>query len=220
MDDHQLDRHFTQSDIKELYNFKPERLPEARPASSLLTESDTEFPYAIPKDHLLLDLLYEHNRWIHSYHSHDSLLENKLDEGLTADERRKGEFVFFRIFILYISFIQIALEEYENLKRLPDQRQIALQRFQQQQRLNALIAQQQQLASSQATAAQQQSLQRFISEMVRHSLPTLNAQPMDYNQILQHINRMGANREPANNATKSNHKRVQKPNMNPTTTGD
>jgi len=132
----------------------------------------------------------------------------------------KVNLVFFLIFILYISFIQIALEEYENLKRLPDQRQLALQRFHQQQRLNALIAQQQQLASSQATAAQQQSLQRFITEMVRHSLPNTNAQHMDYNQILQHINHMGANREPTNNATKSNHKRVQKPNMNQATTGD
>ncbi|CAF5094868.1 unnamed protein product, partial [Rotaria magnacalcarata] len=109
IDDHQLDRHFTENDIKELYKFTPEQLPEARQIST------TDFNYAIPKDHLLLDLLYEHNQWIHSYHSHDSLLENKLDEGLTEEERRK------------------ALEEYENLKRLPDARQLAAQRLQNQQ---------------------------------------------------------------------------------------
>jgi transcriptional regulator ATRX len=85
VDDHQLDRHFTQSDIKELYKFQPEQLPQAQTTSTPLN-----FNYSIPKDHLLLDLLYEHNRWIHSYHSHDSLLENRLDEGLTVEERRRG----------------------------------------------------------------------------------------------------------------------------------
>jgi transcriptional regulator ATRX len=71
--------------MKELYKFTPEPLPESRPTTN------TDFNYSIPKDHLLLDLLYEHNRWIHSYHSHDSLLENKLDEGLSEEERRKGK---------------------------------------------------------------------------------------------------------------------------------
>lgn len=90
MDDHQLDRHFTQNDIKELYKFKSEPLPEARPRSTLLSDSDTHFNYPIPVDHLLLDLLLEHGRWVHSYHSHDSLLENKIDESLSAEERRRG----------------------------------------------------------------------------------------------------------------------------------
>jgi transcriptional regulator ATRX len=89
IDDHQLDRHFTENDIKELYKFTPEQLPELRPTSN------TDFNYPIPKDHLLLDLLYEHNQWIHSYHSHDSLLENKLDEGLSEEERRRGKFNSF-----------------------------------------------------------------------------------------------------------------------------
>jgi transcriptional regulator ATRX len=99
IDDHQLDRHFTQNDIQELYKFQPEKLPDAQTTSTPLN-----FNYAIPKDHLLLDLLYEHNRWIHSYHSHDSLLENKIDEGLTADERRRGSFRFFFYFFLVIYF--------------------------------------------------------------------------------------------------------------------
>lgn len=88
IDDHQLDRHFTENDIKELYKFTPEQLPESRPMSN------TDFNYVVPKDHLLLDLLYDHNRWIHSYHSHDSLLENKLDEGLSEEERRRGKILF------------------------------------------------------------------------------------------------------------------------------
>jgi hypothetical protein len=117
IDDHQLDRHFTENDIKELYKFTPEQFPEVRPTSN------TDFNYPIPKDHLLLDLLYEHNQWIHSYHSHDSLLENKLDEGLSEDERRR------------------ALEEYENLKRLPDQRQLSAQRLQQHQLTSAAMVQ-------------------------------------------------------------------------------
>ena len=84
IDDQQLDRHFSESDIKELYKFTPEPLPEAK------ATTNEDFNYQIPKDHLLLDLLYEHQRWIHSYHSHDSLLENKLDEGLSEEERRRG----------------------------------------------------------------------------------------------------------------------------------
>jgi transcriptional regulator ATRX len=98
IDDHQLDRHFTENDIKELYKFTPEQLPELRPTSN------TDFNYPIPKDHLLLDLLYEHNQWIHSYHSHDSLLENKLDEGLSEEERRRGKFNSFIFFIILFFF--------------------------------------------------------------------------------------------------------------------
>lgn len=91
IDDHQLDRHFSQNDIKELYKFRAEKLPDPQPIASLIADNSGNFPYPIPTDHLLLDLLYEHHRWIHSYHSHDSLLENKLDEGLTADERKRGK---------------------------------------------------------------------------------------------------------------------------------
>jgi hypothetical protein len=67
--------------------------------------SNADFNYPIPKDHLLLDLLYEHNQWIHSYHSHDSLLENKLDEGLSEDERRRGKFnLIIRVFVFKREF--------------------------------------------------------------------------------------------------------------------
>ncbi|UJR15474.1 hypothetical protein I4U23_002417 [Adineta vaga] len=203
VDDHQLDRHFTQNDIKELYNFKREKLPEARSASTLLTELGTEFNYAVPKDHLLLDLLYEHNRWIHSYHSHDSLLENKIDEGLTEEERRK------------------ALEEYENLKRLPDQRQLALERYQNQQRLNAMIAQQQTAAAAQAQARMQDAnLMQLINEY-RQSIHLPNGVPLDYSQLLQFAHNRAPNRGPAindrtNNVVRTATKRVQKSTTNTT----
>ena len=215
VDDHQLDRHFTQNDIKELYKFQIERLPEARPTSTLLTETNTTFDYPIPKDHLLLDLLYEHNRWIHSYHSHDSLLENKIDESLSADERRRGKYFFSSHLLFYIKFLSIiALEEYENLKRLPDQRQMALQRFQQQQRLNALIAQQQQQsasASAQATRPHQPNYQQLYSDIFQ-SLQAASGQNVDYVQVLQCMSDMGFGREITN-------KRVQqRPNMNQKTT--
>jgi hypothetical protein len=119
IDDYQLDRHFTQRDIKELYSFQLEQLPEAQ------STSNRKSNYPEPEDRLLLDLLDEHSRWIHSYHCHDSLLENKIDESLTAEERRQGKFFilssFFSFYIHY-SHRKIALEEYENLKRLPIQR--------------------------------------------------------------------------------------------------
>ena len=153
IDDHQLDRHFTENDIKELYKFTPEQLPESR------VISNTDFNYSIPKDHLLLDLLYEHHRWIHSYHSHDSLLENKLDEGLSEDERRR------------------ALEEYENLKRLPDPRQLAAQRLQQQQ-----------LTSS--AMAQLPQLHQMYLDLFR-SMSTTDQQGIDYSKMLQFAYELG-----------------------------
>ncbi|CAF1015945.1 unnamed protein product [Adineta ricciae] len=155
IDDHQLDRHFTENDIKELYKFTPEQLPEQR------SISNTDFNYAVPKDHLLLDLLYEHNQWIHSYHSHDSLLENKLDEGLSDDERRK------------------ALEEYENLKRLPDARQLTAQRLQQQQ---------QQLTSS--AMLQLPQLQQMYIDLFR-SMSAEDQQSLDYTKMLQYAYELG-----------------------------
>lgn len=52
-----------------------------------------------------------------------------------------------------MSWHRLALEEYENLKRVPDPRQLAMQRFQQQQQLNLLIAHQQKLMMAAAAAA-------------------------------------------------------------------
>ena len=95
IDDHQLDRHFTQRDIKELYDFQVEQLPTAQPTSSHSKNSNTASNYPEPEDRLLFDLLQEHSRWIHSYHSHDSLLENKIDDSLSDGERHQGKFFKF-----------------------------------------------------------------------------------------------------------------------------
>ncbi|CAF4244926.1 unnamed protein product, partial [Rotaria sordida] len=110
IDDHQIDRHFTWKDIKELYDFQLEELPKATQSTlTYSTESNTDLNPPEPEDRLLFDLLNEHRRWIYSYHSHDSLLENKIDENLSPEERRQ------------------ALEEYETLKQLPIQRQSSSQ---------------------------------------------------------------------------------------------
>ncbi|CAF1687026.1 unnamed protein product, partial [Adineta ricciae] len=171
VDDHQLDRHFTQNDIKELYKFKREMLPEPRSATTVLTELENEVNYPVPKDHLLLDLLCEHNQWIHSYHSHDSLLENKIHEGLTEEERLR------------------AVEEYENLKRLPDQRQLYLERIQNQQRLNAMITQQ--LQQQQQMATQSRFTNTNVAQLVnefQQTFRSLNGAPINYNHLLQLVN--------------------------------
>ncbi|CAF4894818.1 unnamed protein product, partial [Rotaria sp. Silwood1] len=122
IDGHQIDRHFTWEDIKELYDFQLEELPEATQSTlTYSTESNTDLNPPEPEDRLLFDLLNEHRRWIYSYHSHDSLLENKIDENLSPEERRQ------------------ALEEYEILKRLPILRQTSSQRLPPQQS-NSLVA--------------------------------------------------------------------------------
>lgn len=74
IDEHQLDRHFTSAELAQLYSFEP--------------DADTEIVHNIPDDDLLKSLLVECKRWILKYHEHDSLLENKVDEGLSEEERR------------------------------------------------------------------------------------------------------------------------------------
>ena len=167
IDDHQLDRHFTESDIKELYKFAPEPLPEDRPTNN------AEFEYPIPKDHLLLDLLYDHHRWIHSYHSHDSLLENKLEEGLSNEERRRGKLNIERNESLHLVFSLSALEEYEILKHAPHLREFPSHRFEQQQ----------QQPSALSPMVRLPSLEKLYLDFLR-SMPT-DEQLSDYTKMLQ-----------------------------------
>ncbi|CAF4764497.1 unnamed protein product, partial [Rotaria sp. Silwood2] len=94
---------FTRRDIKELYDFQVEQLPNAQSASTCSRESKNGFNYPETEACLLFDILNEHSRWIHSYHSHDSLLENKIDKNLSPEEQHQ------------------ALEEYETSKRLLSQ---------------------------------------------------------------------------------------------------
>jgi len=88
--------------------------------------------------------------------------------------------------LFYYLFHLIALEEYENLKRLPDQRQQALQRFQQQQRLNNLIAQQQQLSAASYAARVQQVYPELYQQ-----LNSLNGRNYDFTRLFQHLQTMG-----------------------------
>lgn len=75
-------------------------------------------------------------------------------------------------FHLIFGFV-VALEEYENLKRLPDPRQVAMERFQQQQRLNAQIAQQN------AAAAQ-------LRPNLQQTFHPINGRNTQFDRLFQH----------------------------------
>lgn len=77
VDEHQLDSHFTSNELRELYNFEPN-----------IYDPEIENVPAIPDDDILKTLLLDCKRWISSYHEHDSLLENKISEGLSEEERK------------------------------------------------------------------------------------------------------------------------------------
>merc|ERR1719259_1436938 len=77
VDEQQIERHFTMNELAELYEFIDEPL-SAKP-----------FP-AVPEDRLLADLVDKHKELIWKFHHHDSLLENKVDENLTEDERKSA----------------------------------------------------------------------------------------------------------------------------------
>lgn len=74
IDEQQIQRHFKASELSELYVFN-DQVDENRPVLKL------------PKDRLLADMILKHKSLIVSYHEHDSLLENKPEEGLTEEER-------------------------------------------------------------------------------------------------------------------------------------
>ena len=76
IDEHQLDRHFKSNELTELYEHKPD------------SKEETELKdYIPPDDNLLADILKSSNKWISKYHEHDSLLVNRLDEGLSELDR-------------------------------------------------------------------------------------------------------------------------------------
>ena len=74
VDEHQVERHFTNNELSELYAFEPD------------TDA-SEIPN-LPGDDLLKRLLLDCKKWIVRYHDHESLLENKLDEGLSEEDRK------------------------------------------------------------------------------------------------------------------------------------
>ena len=110
------------------------------------------------------------------------------------------------------------MEEYENLKRLPDQRQLYLERIQNQQRLNAMITQQ--LQQQQQMAAQSRFTNTNVAGLInefQQTFRSLNGAPVNYNHLLQLVNQRVANMGTAtaindrtNNVVKTATKRVQK----------
>ncbi|XP_063932980.1 transcriptional regulator ATRX homolog isoform X3 [Zophobas morio] len=74
IDEQQIDRHYNQNDLAELYKFEPN--PGERPIP------------LVPKDVLLGELLQKFEDRIYKYHEHQSLLENKAEECLNEEERK------------------------------------------------------------------------------------------------------------------------------------
>nr|CDS16266.1 Transcriptional regulator ATRX [Echinococcus granulosus] len=82
IDEQQIDRHFKEEDLRELYTFDPDAWDVAT--------AEKRSPPVLPRDRLLADLLSDHPNLVVSYHNHDSLLENRLDEGLSEAERAEA----------------------------------------------------------------------------------------------------------------------------------
>ncbi|KAH9519843.1 hypothetical protein Btru_071052 [Bulinus truncatus] len=89
VDEHQIERHFSANDLKELYNFRPDRWDDGSEKPTL----------ALPKDPLLAEILQSNRQCVVTFHEHDSLLENQVDQNLTEEEKKA------------------AWEEYENEKK-------------------------------------------------------------------------------------------------------
>ncbi|BFZ14845.1 hypothetical protein BsWGS_17884 [Bradybaena similaris] len=89
VDEHQIERHFSANDLKELYNFRPDRWDDGTEKATL----------ALPKDPLLAEVLTSNKHCVFAFHEHDSLLENQVEQTLTEEEKKA------------------AWEEYENEKK-------------------------------------------------------------------------------------------------------
>ncbi|XP_053697900.1 transcriptional regulator ATRX homolog [Sabethes cyaneus] len=76
IDEQQIDRHYKENDLQELYRYDNVAPEEPRPTPNL------------PKDRLFAELLKKFDPLIYKYHEHDSLLENKEEETLNEEERK------------------------------------------------------------------------------------------------------------------------------------
>lgn len=76
IDEQQIDRHYKENDLQELYRYDMIDPEEARPMPNL------------PKDRLFAELLKKFETLLYKYHEHDSLLENKEEETLNEEERK------------------------------------------------------------------------------------------------------------------------------------
>ena len=75
IDEQQIDRHYNQNDLQELYKYD-------------LEQDDLRILPILPKDRLFAEMLKKYEDYIYKYHEHDSLLENKEEETLNEDERK------------------------------------------------------------------------------------------------------------------------------------
>lgn len=75
LDEQQIDRHYKENDLMELYTY------------DLEPEAPREVPI-LPRDRLFAELLKKYEKVIYKYHEHDSLLENKEEETLNEEERK------------------------------------------------------------------------------------------------------------------------------------
>lgn len=75
LDEQQIDRHYKENDLMELYQY------DLEPAT------EREVPI-LPRDRLFAGLLKRFDHLVYKYHEHDSLLENKEEETLNEEERK------------------------------------------------------------------------------------------------------------------------------------
>merc|ERR1719510_764222 len=75
VDEQQIGRHFSMNELAELYEYTDEN-------------NETRDVPKVPKDLLLAELLKKHGSMIWTFHDHDSLLENQVEENLTEEERK------------------------------------------------------------------------------------------------------------------------------------
>lgn len=75
IDEQQIDRHYKENDLQELYNYD-------------LEPDDERILPLLPKDRLFAEMLKKFEDMIYKYHEHDTLLENKEEETLNEEERK------------------------------------------------------------------------------------------------------------------------------------
>lgn len=76
IDEQQIDRHYKENDLQELYRY-----------DNIEPEGDRPMPN-LPKDRLFAEMLKKFDKILYKYHEHDSLLENKEEETLNEEERK------------------------------------------------------------------------------------------------------------------------------------
>ncbi|XP_068456969.1 transcriptional regulator ATRX-like [Clinocottus analis] len=78
----QIERHYTLSELAELYAFEPDLLGDPNSKKSKRSSS------VLPKDDILAQLLQKCKDQIVSFHEHESLLDHKQEEELSEAERK------------------------------------------------------------------------------------------------------------------------------------